>query len=139
MSEHEDQRILAANARFYEAFATRDLEAMDALWARTLPVACNHPGWSMLKGRARVLASFRGILGSEDSPKIVPTEATCFVYGEVAFVLCYENVPRGRLLATNVFAREQGEWRMVHHQAGPTTPRQDEPEPESAPDRSKLN
>lgn len=131
MSESD---VLAANARFYEAFVKRDLEAMDALWARALPVACIHPGWSALKGRARVLASFRGILGSEQAPNIVPTEPSVFLYGEVAFVLVYENILEGRLLATNVFAREDGEWRMVHHQAGPTSG-----EPEIPPDPSTLN
>jgi len=130
----EEQLVLQANARFYDAFAKRDVDAMDALWARTLPVACIHPGWSALKGRARVLASFRGILGSDDSPKIHPTEPTVCLYGEVAFVICYENVPRGRLLATNVFAREDGDWKMVHHQAGPTTG-----DPEVEPDKSSLN
>jgi len=130
----DEQQILAANARFYDAFARRDIEGMDALWARELPVACIHPGWSALKGRARVLASFRGILGNDDSPKIVPTEASAFLYGECAFVVCYENVPQGRLLATNVFAREEGEWKMVHQQAGPTSGA-----PEAPPNPSQLN
>lgn len=130
----EEDSVLQANVRFYDAFAKRDIDAMEALWARALPVACIHPGWSALKGRARVLASFRGILGSEASPQIVPSEASAFLYGEVAFVVSYENIAEGRLLATNVFAREDGEWRMVHHQAGPTTG-----EPEIEPDPSTLN
>lgn len=131
MSESD---VLAANARFYEAFTKKDIEAMESVWARELPVACIHPGWSALKGRARVLASFRGILGGDGTPMIVPTEPSVFLYGEVAFVVVYENIPEGRLLATNVFAREDGEWRMVHHQAGPTSG-----EPELPPDPSTLN
>lgn len=37
--------------------------------------------------------------------------------GDVAFVTCHEVFDGGRLAATNVFVREDGAWRMVHHQA----------------------
>ena len=35
--------VLAANAVFYQAFATRDVTAMEAIWAVEAPVACTHP------------------------------------------------------------------------------------------------
>ena len=35
----EHDRLLAANAAFYEAFANRDVDAIDALWAREAEVA----------------------------------------------------------------------------------------------------
>ena len=116
-----DDDVLQANDRFYDAFAKRDADAMDALWARTHPVACIHPGWSVLRGRARVLASWRGILGNPDAPKVRISDASVHRIGEVAFVICYEHVEGARLLATNIFAREDGDWRMVHHQAGPAS------------------
>ncbi|MGZ3421500.1 MAG: nuclear transport factor 2 family protein [Polyangiales bacterium] len=138
MADEDD--VLKANARFYDAFVRRDADAMDALWARTLPVACIHPGWSALRGRARVLASWRGILGNPGSPKLRCVGASVHLLGEVAFVICYEEVEGGRLLATNVYAREDGEWKMVHHQAGPTSRRDEDEEPESErPDLKKLN
>lgn len=128
----DDAAILAANARFYQAFLERDAEAMDALWARTHPVACIHPGWSALRGRARVLASWRGILSSPNAPRIRCSEPSVHQLGDVAFVVCYEHVQSARLLATNIYAREDGEWRMVHHQAGPASGNaDDEPEPSS--------
>jgi ketosteroid isomerase-like protein len=117
----DEPAILAANAKFYDAFVKRDADAMDALWARTHPVACIHPGWSALRGRARVLASWRGILGNPNAPRVRCTEPTVHQIGEVAFVICYEQVENARLLATNIYAREDGEWRMVHHQAGPAS------------------
>ena len=40
----DEHAVLAANAAFYRAFAERDVDAMDALWARSIPVACIHPG-----------------------------------------------------------------------------------------------
>ncbi len=33
-----------------------------------------------------------------------------------------EAVGGGYLVATNIFIREAGAWKMVHHQAGPTPP-----------------
>jgi len=67
-----------------------------------------------------VLASWRAILGSEHMA-IEATDARVHVIGEAAYVVCLEGV-RGEaptLAATNLFAREGGEWKLVHHQAGP--------------------
>ena len=41
--------------------------------------------------------------------------------GDTAFVVCYEVLSSGTLVATNIFQRENGQWKVVHHQAGPTT------------------
>jgi ketosteroid isomerase-like protein len=100
---------------------------MEAIWARRAPVACVHPGWDALDGREEVLRSWRAILESPDAPNIRCTEASARVLGEVAYVLCHEDLPGGRLVATNVFAREDGAWRMVHHQATPMAPGQGRP------------
>ena len=43
-----------------------------------------------------------------------------FVLGAVAYVICFEDLDGGYLVATNVFVREGSLWRMIHHQAGPT-------------------
>ncbi len=95
---------------------------MAALWARAAPVACIHPGWAALTGRAAVMESWRAILASTSRPAIASRAAKAYVYGEVAVVICYETVGgEGYLVATNVFIREDGDWRLVHHQAGPTT------------------
>src|SRR5205814_4582275 len=67
----DSDAVLAANLEFYRAFATRDLDAMDALWARQAPVACIHPGWPPLADRPSIMASWRGILSNSDSPRIV--------------------------------------------------------------------
>jgi hypothetical protein len=111
--------VLEANQAFYRAFATRDLDAMDGLWAEAHPVACAHPGWDVLDGREDVLESWRTILGSEAAPEISCSVAQAHLLGEVAFVTCHEVLPTGLLAATNLFVRERGRWRVVHHQASP--------------------
>ena len=111
--------VLEINQAFYRAFSARDFEALEALWARRSPVACIHPGWDALDGREEVLGSFKAILGSGRSPSVRPTSAQARLLGEVAYVTCHEVVGDGRLMATNVFVREDGAWRLVHHQSSP--------------------
>ena len=117
----EQAAVLAANEAFYHAFATRDLVAMDRVWARAVAVTCIHPGWAPLLGREAVMESWAGNLGNPDAPSIRCLEARASIYGEAATVVCYEVVHRGYLVATNLFVRERDAWKLCHHQAGPTT------------------
>lgn len=111
--------VLAANQAFYKAFAARDVAGMEALWATGVAVACIHPGWNVLRGRDLVIASWRSILGSEHSPDVMCGNASAHVLGESAFVICEEQVADDVLIATNVFVRERGDWKLAHHQAAP--------------------
>ena len=115
----DEVAVLAANGAFYEAFARGDVEAMDNLWARAAPIACVHPGWDALRGRLKVMASWRAILSANERTPIRCSGATAHVLGEAAYVLCYETIEGTRLIATNTFVREQKAWRLVHHQAAP--------------------
>ena len=45
--------------------------------------------------------------------------ASAHVLGESAFVVCEEQVADDVLIATNVFVREGGGWKLAHHQAAP--------------------
>jgi ketosteroid isomerase-like protein len=125
--------VLDANEAFYRAFRTRDLAALEGAWATLAPVACIHPGWDALDGREEVLASFRAILGSGTAPRVRCTQAQAHLLGEVAYVTCHELVEGARLVATNLFVREDGRWRLCHHQssqlaAGQVRARPPEPE-----------
>ena len=112
--------VLFANDAFYHAFANGDIGAMEAVWASETPVVCIHPGWEALTERARIMESWRMILGSDETPAITCCEPRANALGEVALVVCYEAVGQSVLVATNAFVREGGAWKMVHHQAGPT-------------------
>lgn len=116
------EQLEQANARFYEAFARQDLSAMDGLWARETPVACIHPGWPVLDDRGEVMASWKAILGDlpgGDAPEVSCADPRAMVRGELGFVVCVEMVGPHKLLATNVFVLEDGQWRVVHHHAAP--------------------
>ena len=131
--------VLAANEAFYRAFATRDLAAKDRVWARIDAVACVHPGWAPLLGRDAVMESWAGILGNPDSPNIRCLQCHATIYGETAAVICYEAVERGYLVATNVFLREGGVWRLCHHQAGPTSAQPADPGAPTGPGSKQLH
>ena len=115
--------ILAANQRFYEAFAQADLGAMDDLWARNAPVSCVHPGWGAIVEREEIMLSWRAILEGEAPGEVEYAAAEAYPGADMAYVVCSETIGEAQLVATNVFVREDGEWKMVHHHAGPVVRR----------------
>ena len=131
---HDEELVLRVNEAFYAAFAAKDAEAMTAVWARRAPVACVHPGWHALHGRDAVLASWRSILSGPGAPPITCTEAVAHVLGDTAFVICVERIPGVELVATNVFVREDNQWRMLHHHASSMVRGAPESEPEPEDD-----
>ncbi|HWK45088.1 MAG TPA: nuclear transport factor 2 family protein [Stellaceae bacterium] len=117
MSDHD--AALSENLEFYRAFSMRDMAAMERIWSATAPVSCIHPGWPALYGREAVLTSWRNILRGSASPQVLCYEERVTLHGDLALVTCDEEVPGGTVIATNVFVRERGLWRMVHHQGSP--------------------
>ncbi len=134
----DSDAVLAANLEFYRAFATRDLVAMEALWARRAPVACIHPGWPALADRDAVMQSWHGILANPEAPKIACYDEQVLLYGDAALVVCEEELEGGTLVASNLFVREDGAWRIAHHQAGQLVARRPQGRRERPP-RGRLN
>lgn len=124
MTDIEDE-VREANEAFYRAFRERDVRAMEAIWASEAPVACAHPGMDVLRGRDAVVESWRGILNHDESPRILCTDVVVHVLGDTAVVTCLEGVSGDppSLVATNVFSREAGILKLVHHHAGPLSTR----------------
>ena len=117
------KEVLSTNAAFYEALATGDFGLMQKVWSNTDDVTCIHPGWEILSNRKEVLDSWKDILANSKSNNIVCKNPTVQIFGDFAVVICYEVLNKGFLTATNIFVLEDGYWKMVHHQAGPTPPR----------------
>lgn len=113
--------MLSANRRFYEAFESRDLDAMSDLWEHSDRVLCTHPGWSTLRGWAGVTASFFALFQGEQRIQFILTEARAELAGDTAWVAVDENIlsdtAGGTAAAVNVFVRDGGGWRMVVHHA----------------------
>jgi ketosteroid isomerase-like protein len=113
--------VLAANQGFYDAFSQGDLAAMGDVWAKQNPVVCFHPGMQLLSGRAAVMRSWSTILAHPPELPLRCLAPRVELLGETAIVTCYEGAAGhpAHLAATNVFVREQGSWKMVHHHASP--------------------
>lgn len=131
MSVEAKRQVLAANERFYEVFRSGDYQAMCRLWAERAPVACAHPGMQVISGRASVLESWSQILRHAAPWRMRCQGAVAHLFGEFAFVTCLEanGDEPAHLCATNVFVVEDGQWKMVHHHAGPIAT----PKPERRP------
>lgn len=124
----DEEALLAANAAYYQAFQLADFKAMSAIW-HDGEVTCVHPGWRLIEGRGAVLESYRLIFLNPRQEAVVCQDERVIVTGDMARVLCVETVGGGALAATNLFIRDGGAWRLVHHQASPIAARVAEPRP----------
>jgi len=116
----QEDQILQANRRFYEAFSAGDATALEACWAKHSPLLTAHPWRPALLGREAVLASWRQVL--QNPPAIHFSQESVTQLGEIAVVTCLEHAGDGTLGATNLWIEEEGEWRLCHHHAGPLAP-----------------
>jgi ketosteroid isomerase-like protein len=113
------EAVLAANEAFYSAFAGKDFEAMDSLWAQHAPVACIHPLGELLTTRDDIMETWRAILENPDQPRVVGVSEQVTLIGDLAFVVGREFVAGSAIVVTNIFVRERGAWRMAHHHSSP--------------------
>lgn len=115
MPTAEEQELLTANLAFYRAFQTMDYEVMDELWARRVPVASVHPLGALVRGREEVMDAWRQILGNPEQPLVLSGDARAVVVGSFGYVTCREIAGGTPLVSTNLYVREDGEWRIAHH------------------------
>ena len=117
----------AAERAFYAALADGDLERMMALWADDDAAVCNHPGGPRLIGREAIRASFREIFAG-GGVRVTVVGVHAWRTADVAVHSLIERIAvEGRggsqtveVVATNVFVRSGGGWRMLVHHAGVT-------------------
>jgi hypothetical protein len=113
------QAVLAANEKFYIAFANHDIVSMESLWSSHHDISVIHPGWSSLHGRQSVMSSWNQIMSTDELPEISCINARVNILGDVALIICTELLSDAKLIATNTFCLESEGWKMIHHQAGP--------------------
>lgn len=131
--------VVAANAELYEAFEAGDVDRMEAVWDDADDVVCVHPGWPMLRGRARVLRSWSVIMANTNYIQFFLTGVDTVIDADIAVVTCEENIltavadPDGALsqsakvVSTNVFRRRDGGWRLWLHHGSPVLAPSEEP------------
>ena len=123
MLEQRIQEVTKANQRFYEAFESLDIVKMDSVWAHQEYVTCIHPGWPIRSDWPAVRDSWVLIFNNTFSMKFELTEMMVQVAGDMAWVICVENITSqqsnepqlAKVLATNLFERIGDECLMIHH------------------------
>ncbi len=131
--ERRIQEVTQANRKFYEAFESLDIAKMDEVWAHLEYVTCVHPGWSLRSDWPAVRDSWVLIFNNTFSMKFELTESIVQVAGDMAWVICVENITsqqsdesqQVRVLATNLFERIGDEWLMIHHHGSPVIKSED--------------
>ena len=117
---------LAAETRFYRAFAQCDSVAMGSIWARGDEVSCIHPGGSLLRGHDAVAASWRDIFTGARRPEVAYQLLQVTHSDGLAVHLVEERIRPAdappqhaptRILATNVYRATAEGWRIIAHHA----------------------
>ena len=118
----DEASVLAANARFYDAFERRDLDAISDAWEHTDRVLCTHPGWPTLVGWARVSGSWMALVTNSQRLQFILTNERVHVAGDAAWVSVDENILDGgessTVAALNLFVRSASGphgWLLVAH------------------------
>ncbi len=127
MLKERIEEVTRANQEFYQAFESLDIGRMDRIWAQQEYVTCIHPGWTLRIGWPAVRDSWVLIFNNTFSMKFDLTEIQVQVAGDVAWVICTENITsrqgettqESRVLATNLYERVEEQWKIIHHHGSP--------------------
>ncbi|WP_299539497.1 nuclear transport factor 2 family protein [uncultured Streptomyces sp.] len=136
-----------ANTAFYEAVEGGDLDRLSDAWlpGEDLTVSCVHPGWPVLRGRGDVLRSYALIMANTEYIQFFLTDVAVAMTEDTASVTCTENILSGGpaeegeelgplvgqlVVATNVFRRTPGGWKLWSHHGSPVLADTDEDEDE---------
>ncbi|MDH6540848.1 nuclear transport factor 2 family protein [Streptomyces lavendulae] len=144
MSRSDIEAVEEVNAAFYEAMERGDFDALSALWLED-EISCVHPGWPVLSGRGEVLRSYALIMSHTEYIQFFLTDTKVALIGDTALVTCTENILSGGpseeagelgplvgqlVVATNVFRRTPGGWRLWSHHGSPVLTDSDDEEEE---------
>lgn len=138
MNDRDRADVLEANRAFYDALERRSLPDMESCWSHTEDVSCIHPGWHRLDGWIDVARSWQAIFSNSRAWKVAEEEVRVVASPELSAVYCVERLESvggqgepARMQATNIFRKEEGAWKLVHHHASPM-PELEAPEEEES-------
>src|SRR4051812_47246181 len=119
------------NTPFYESFEAGALDTMQDLWLDAADTLCVRPGAPPVRGTGPINRSWALIMANTPYIQFFLTDVEVSVWADVASVTCTENVLTGdettgpdafggaKAVATNVFVRTPGGWRLWIHHASP--------------------
>ena len=110
---------------FYQAFETRDIDAMMATWAEDEEIVCIHPGGIRHVGYESVRQSFDLLFAGTAKLTFRLDQVVLLETVGLAMQSAIEHLEaanegaRGAAVATNVLMRTPSGWRVVCHHASP--------------------
>lgn len=121
-----EENVQTASNRFYDALtemANGNADPMVSLWPRRDDVTTMHPVGGREVGWEEVSGTWRAVAGVAEGGHVEPTDRLVRVVDDLAYELVTENASmtlggelvEGSYRATNVYRRENDEWRIVHH------------------------
>ena len=127
MNETEEKKVLDINTLFYRALGTRDLDLMKEVWIKDERAGCVHPGWTILRSWDAIMQSWQNVFDPEDQVDINLSNLTIKIKNDVAWVTCVQEmvyinrdpVSFNLSQSTNIFEKNNNEWKMVVHHASP--------------------
>ncbi len=137
LKENDLVGVETCNATFYDAFRRGDWTTMDSkVWGRGDHVRCTHPGMPTVVGEENVRESWKIVFesmegrngGSRSTSREQQMDVQCksveaYANGNLGIVTCEEVVMRASTLTcTNVFEKQEGEWKMIQHHASAVFP-----------------
>ena len=137
LKENDLVAVETCNATFYDAFRRGDWTTMDSkVWGRGDHVRCTHPGMPTVVGEENVRESWKIVFesmegrngGSRNTSREQQMDVQCksveaYANGNLGIVTCEEVVMRtSTLTCTNVFEKQEGEWKMIQHHASAVFP-----------------
>lgn len=128
-----ESEVRVASQRFYAALnrmAQGDASSMAEIWSQGPAVSALHPIGGRQIGWEAVGASFRQVAELADGGEVTLRDQLIRVLGDVAYELGVES---GRLSlagievaidfrVTNIYRREGGGWKIVHHHTDLSSP-----------------
>jgi ketosteroid isomerase-like protein len=123
----EKEALLLQNTRFYEAFENGSMDAMQEIWSRARHIRCIHPGWAVIEGWEPIMESWVRIFEGDVRMKVSLRNVRAEIHGRVGIIVLTEEISyqsgkvsnTGTVMATNVFAFEGSEWKLIHHHGSP--------------------
>lgn len=123
----ETQAVEQASTKFYEglnALFTGDSQPIQDVWSHADDVTCLGPAGGILVGWDAIRAQWEHQSALKLGGKIEPADLHIVVGNDLAIAQCYErgeNVDaQGQpiqvsIRATNVFRKENGQWKLISH------------------------
>ena len=123
-----ENEVGAASRQFYAALnsvANGDARPMAAIWSQSADATTMHPIGGRQVGWDQVRASWQQVAEIASEGRVTLGDQLIRLVGDAAYELGTEHVVmtlaghsvRGEVRVTNIYRREGGAWRIVHHHA----------------------